>query len=95
MSLQRLAERAALEPDPRPLDVAAVLSRIERCRAAAVATSEESLRLFAGVGFLASAAAALVLFFAFHAWSDMSNPALAIDSLMDVIASSTIIDEVL
>lgn len=92
--LLRLSEIAAGEPAPRPLNVAAVMTHITHVRAVA-ATNAESLRLFAGVGFLAAAAAVLVLVFAVPAWSDMSNPAVAMDSLMDVIASSSIIDEVL
>ncbi|MGL4942389.1 MAG: hypothetical protein ACRC46_04275 [Thermoguttaceae bacterium] len=93
-ALQRLTELAACEPAPKPLDVAALMNRIERCRAVVVA-GEESLRLFAGVGFVATAAAALVLFLAVHAWSEMSNPAAAMDSLMDVFASSSIVSEAL
>lgn len=90
--IELLAEKAAQEVDPRPLDAALVMARINRLPAELEDEEEAdnvwSFRLFAGVGAAAVAAAAVIFVFAAGAWMDLNSPAAVIESLMEVMETT-------
>ncbi len=82
--IERLSEMAARRPNPLPLDAGGVLSRIRELE-----IEEEATQLPLMVYFGGAAAAAVVAIgvtvIASSAWSDMSNPFVAMSSLGDVV----------
>lgn len=82
--IERLAEMAGQQNDPVPLDVSGVMARI---RGLEIVEEAEALpiRFFAGGAAAAAAAAIAVSALAAMAWTDIFNPVVEMDSLMDVM----------
>lgn len=88
--IERLADFASREADPRPLDPSGVMARIAALPPDLEDEEEStlSLKLFAGVGAAAAAAAAVIFVFAASAWLDLNSPGAVIESLMEVMETT-------
>lgn len=84
--LEQLSEMAALRPDPRPLDSALVMSRLHGLDCVMDdRVLSLPLRFWAGGAAIAAAAAFGVTTLASTAWTEMSSPLVAVDSLFNVL----------
>lgn len=86
--LDKLASLAVEEPAPARLDIARVMRSVENTvpePAVDIEAEEYPFSVFAAVGAAAAVAAIVVAIFAVSAWSDINNPILAMESLMDVM----------
>lgn len=88
--IERLADMAAREQDPKPLDASLIMAKIREIPSEAVEEEENffSFRLFAEVGAAAAAAAVFVFVFAASAWTDINSPVAVMESLMEVMEST-------
>ncbi|MCC8166327.1 MAG: hypothetical protein LIQ31_09285 [Planctomycetes bacterium] len=82
--IERLAVMAATRSDPLPLDANSVMRQIRALRDVDDdAVLSVPLVFFAGGGALAAAAIAVTLLAA-TAWTDISSPFAAVESLLDI-----------
>ncbi|MCD7895787.1 MAG: hypothetical protein LUG50_03815 [Planctomycetaceae bacterium] len=83
--IERLADLAAARSNPLPLDTNSVMLQIRALRDRDDdAVMSVPLGFFAGGAALAAAAAIAVTLFAVTAWTDMSSPFAAVESLLDL-----------
>ncbi len=83
--IERLAEMSAARSDPLPLDANSVMHRIGALRVEDDdAVLSVPLGFFAGGAAIAAAAAIAVTLLAATAWTDMSSPFAAVESLLDI-----------
>ncbi|MCD8351302.1 MAG: hypothetical protein LUC93_11905 [Planctomycetaceae bacterium] len=83
--LDRLASMARQQSVPRPLDGDGVMARIRGLELEVAGVLSLPLRFYAGGVAAAAALAIAVTLFAATAWTEMSNPLTAIDTLVDVM----------
>ena len=83
-----LADLAAREAAPAPLDASLVMARIGDMRPEIEDEMALPFALFAGVGMAAAAAAVLVFFLAASAWLDVESTHAAVESFIDVLEIS-------
>lgn len=88
--IERLADLAAGQPLPLPLDPAGVMARIQ-----GLEIEEPGARIplgfFAGGAAAAAAAAVFVSILAFAAFQELASPDGAISSLMDVMGTMDVL----
>lgn len=88
--IERLADLASGRADPRPLDPSGVMIRIANLPPELEEEDDSimSLKLFAGVGGIAAAAATVIFVLAASAWIDLNSTSTAIESLMEVMETA-------
>ncbi len=83
--LDRLASMARQQSVPRPLDSEGVMARIRGLEMEDDGVLSLPLRFYAGGVAAAAALALAVTLLAATAWTEMSSPVYAIDTLVDVM----------
>lgn len=83
--IERLAAMAGSRSVPKPLDCAGVMDRIRGLEVEEEDVLSLPLRFYVGGAAAAAAAAIAVSLLAATAWTEMSSPLLAMDSLVEVM----------
>ncbi|MCD8140796.1 MAG: hypothetical protein LUE17_13630 [Planctomycetaceae bacterium] len=83
--LDRLTSMARHQSVPRPLDGESVMARIRGLEMEDDGVLSLPLRFYAGGVAAAAALALAVTLFAATAWTEMSSPIIAMDTLVDVM----------
>lgn len=83
--IERLAEMASGAAVPQPLDATGVMARLRGLEIEDDRVLTLPLRFFAGGAAAAAALAVAVTALAATAWSEMSSPLMAFESMIDVM----------